>query len=102
MEMEGGTTFHFLDASPADALAVAKEAAGDLDVRIGGGASTVNAYVAADLVDHLHLAVVPVVLGRGTSLWQGLEALEDTFHIEAVTSPSGVTHLSLSRRSPAA
>ena len=102
MEMEGGTTFHFLEASPADALAVAKEAAGDLDVRIGGGASTVNAYVAADLVDHLHLAVVPVVLGRGTSLWQGLEALEDTFHIEAVTSPSGVTHLSLSRRSPAA
>ena len=102
MEMEGGTTFHFLEASPADALAVAKEAAGDLDVRIGGGASTVNAYVAADLVDHLHLAVVPVVLGRGTSLWQGLEALEDTFHIEAVSSPSGVTHLSLSRRSPAA
>ena len=102
MEMEGGTTFHFLEASPADALAVAKEAAGDLDVRIGGGASTVNAYLAADLVDHLHLAVVPIVLGRGTSLWQGLEALEDRFHIEAVTSPSGVTHLSLSRRSPAA
>ena len=102
LEMEGGTTFHFLDASPTDALAVAKEAAGDLDVRIGGGASTVNAYVAADLVDHLHLAVVPVVLGRGTSLWQGLEALEDTFHIEAVTSPSGVTHLSLTRRSPSA
>jgi dihydrofolate reductase len=102
MEMEGGTTFHFLDASPTDALVVAKEAAGDLDVRIGGGASTVNAYVAADLVDHLHLAVVPIVLGRGTSLWQGLEALEDTFHIEAVTSPSGVTHLSLTRRSPSA
>ena len=78
------------------------DAAGDLDVRIGGGASTVNAYVAADLVDHLHLAVVPVVLGRGTSLWQGLEALEDTFHIESVTSPSGVTHLSLTRRSDAA
>jgi len=102
MEMEGGTTFHFLDASPAEALAVAREAAGDLDVRIGGGASTVNAYVAAGLVDHLHLAVVPVVLGRGTSLWQGLEALEETFHIEAVTSPSGVTHLSLTRRVDAA
>ena len=102
MEMEGGTTFHFLDASPEEALAVAREAAGDLDVRIGGGASTVKAYVAADLVDHLHLAVVPVVLGRGTSLWQGLEALEDTFHVEAVSAPSGVTHLSLSRRTPSA
>ena len=103
LEMDGGTTFHFIDATPAEALAVAQEAAGDLDVRIGGGASTVNAFVAAGLVDHLHLAVVPVVLGRGTSLWQGLEALEDTFHIEAVSSPSGVTHLSLSRRSdPAA
>lgn len=99
MEMAGGTTFHFLDASPQEALAVAQEAAGDLDVRIGGGASTVNAYVAANLVDHLHLAVVPLVLGHGTQLWSGLEGLEETFHIESVTSPSGVTHLSLTRRS---
>ncbi|MDT0185016.1 dihydrofolate reductase family protein [Microbacterium sp. ARD31] len=98
LEMQGGTTFHFLSTSPADALAIAREAAGDLDVRIGGGASTVRDFVAAGLVDHLHVVVVPIVLGRGTRLWDGLAGLEDSFGIEAVSSPSGVVHLSLSRR----
>ena len=98
LEMEGGTTFHFLDASPAEALDVARAAAGDLDVRLGGGATVVRDFVAAGLVDHLHLVVVPIVLGRGTRLWDGLEALEDSFDIEAVSSPSGVTHLTLTRR----
>ncbi|SEC15578.1 RibD C-terminal domain-containing protein [Nocardioides exalbidus] len=98
MEMEGGTTFHFVDASPVDALALAREAAGDLDVRIGGGATTVRAFVAEDLVDHLHVPVVPIVLGRGVRLWDGLEGLEERFHIESVVAPSGVVHLSLSRR----
>lgn len=97
IEMEGGTTFHFLSTSPEQALAIAREAAGDLDVRIGGGASTVRDFVAAGLVDHLHLVLVPIVLGRGTRLWDGLEALEDTYDIEAVSSPSGVTHLTLTR-----
>src|SRR4051812_3651878 len=98
LEMEGGTTFHFLSTSPEGALAVAQEAAGDLDVRLGGGASVVRDFVAAGLVDHLHLVVVPIVLGRGTRLWDGLEALEDTYDVEAVSSPSGVTHLTLTRR----
>lgn len=98
LEMAGGTTFHFLDASPAEALAVAREAAGDLDVRLGGGATVVRDFVAADLVDHLHLVLVPIVLGRGTRLWDGLEALEDTFDIESVSSPSGVTHLTFTKR----
>lgn len=98
LEMEGGTTFHFLSTSPAEALAIAQEAAGDLDVRIGGGASTVRTFVAADLVDHLHLALVPIVLGRGTQLWEGLEGLEERFDIESVVAPSGIVHLSLSRR----
>jgi dihydrofolate reductase len=98
LEMEGGTTFHFLDASPAEALAVAREAAGDLDVRLGGGASVVRDFLAAGLVDHLHLVVVPIVLGRGARLWDGLEALEDTFDIESVSSPSGVTHLTFTKR----
>ena len=98
LEMAGGTTFHFLDASPAEALAVAQGAAGDLDVRLGGGASVVREFVAAGLVDHLHLVVVPIVLGRGARLWDGLEALEDTFDIESVSSPSGVTHLTFTKR----
>ena len=102
MEMEGGTTFHFLDAPPAEALAAAKEGAEGLDVRLGGGATVIRDFVAAGLVDYLHVVVAPIVLGRGTRLWDGLEALEDAYDIEAVSSPSGVTHLSLSRRSASA
>jgi|GEM_PF-174080 len=66
IEMKGGTTFHFIDASPAQALAAAREAAGGLDVRIGGGPSTVRQFLAADLVDFMHLVIVPITLGRGT------------------------------------
>ena len=98
LEMEGGTTFHFLSTSPAEALAIAQEAAGDLDVRIGGGASTVRDFVAADLVDHLHVVQVPIVLGRGTHLWEGLEGMEERFHIESTASPTGVVHLTFSRK----
>ncbi|MFE4519623.1 dihydrofolate reductase family protein [Kitasatospora sp. NPDC056783] len=98
LEMDGGTVFHFLEASPEEALRRAREAAGSLDVRIGGGPSTVRAFLAADLVDHLHVVVVPVLLGRGESLWAGLEGLEQRFRTEAVSSPSGVTHLTFTRR----
>ncbi|MCW2925152.1 MAG: yyaP-like uncharacterized protein [Thermoleophilia bacterium] len=98
LEMEGGTTFHFIDASPQEALELAREAAGDLDVRIGGGPITVRQFLDADLVDHLHVAVVPIVLGRGERLWDGLEGMEERFEVEAVASPSGVTHLSFTRR----
>jgi hypothetical protein len=97
LEMEGGTTFHFLDAAPADALEVARSAAGDLDVRIGGGPTTVNAFLAAGLVDHLHVVQVPILLGRGVRLWNGLEGLEQQYDVEVVTTPSGVTHLVFSR-----
>ncbi|KQV63316.1 deaminase [Nocardioides sp. Root122] len=98
LEMEGGTTFHFLSTSLPEALAIAQEAAGDLDVRIGGGATTVRDFVAAGLVDHLHVVVAPILLGHGTRLWDGLAGLEEAFAIEAVSSPTGVVHLSLSRR----
>ena len=99
LEMAGGTTFHFLDASPEEALAAASEAAGDLDVRLGGGAQTVRAFLTAGLVDQMHVVVAPIVLGRGTRLWDGLDGLEDRFDIEAVSSPTGVTHLSFNRKS---
>ncbi|MFE4483023.1 dihydrofolate reductase family protein [Kitasatospora sp. NPDC056789] len=97
VEMDGGTVFHFLDASPEEALRRAREAAGGLDVRIGGCPSSVRAFLAADLVDHLHVVVVPVLLGRGERLWDGLEGLEQRFRTEAVSSPSGVTHLTFTR-----
>lgn len=98
LEMEGGTTFHFLDAPPERALELAREAAGEEDVRIGGGPTTVREFVAAGLVDHLHVVLVPVVLGRGVRLWDGLEGMERDFDVEAVSSPSGVIHLILTRK----
>lgn len=97
IEMAGGTTFHFLDASPAEALEEARRAAGDLDVRIGGGPTTVREFVAADLVDHLHVVVVPIALGRGERLWDGSEGLAQRFAVETVSSPTGVTHLTFTR-----
>ena len=99
IEMEGGTTFHFLNTSPAEALDAAREAAGGLDVRIGGGAAVVRDFLAAGLVDHMHLVQVPIVLGRGERVWDGLEGLEADYDIEAVSTPSGVTHLTFDRKS---
>jgi dihydrofolate reductase len=98
IEMKGGTTFHFIDAAPAEALEVARKAADGLDVRIGGGPSTVRQFLQADLIDDMHLVIVPIVLGRGERLWDGLEALERRFDLESVTSPTGVTHLTLTGR----
>lgn len=95
--MEGGTTFHFVDAAPTEALETAWEAAGGQDVRIGGGPTVLRSFLAAGLVDHLHVVVVPILLGRGVSLWEGLEGLEKDFDIEASSSPSGVTHLTFTR-----
>lgn len=97
IEMEGGTTFHFIDASPAEALAMAREAAGGLDVRIGGGPGMLRDFLAAGLVDHMHLVVVPILLGRGVRLWDGLEGIEKDYEVEATSSPSGVTHLTFIR-----
>ncbi|WP_174521100.1 dihydrofolate reductase family protein, partial [Kribbia dieselivorans] len=98
IEMEGGTTFHFIDAAPAEALEIARVAADGLDVRIGGGPSMVREFLAADLVDFMHIVQVPILLGRGVSLWAGLEGLDERYDIESVASPSGVTHLTFTRK----
>jgi dihydrofolate reductase len=92
------TTFHFLDATPAEALRRAREAAGGLDVRLGGGVATVREFLDADLVDTMHIAVSPIELGRGERLWASPDELLDRFHRETVPSPSGVTHLLFWRR----
>jgi dihydrofolate reductase len=92
IEMEGGTVFHFIDAKPQEALDLAREAAGDLDVRIGGD------FLADDLIDTLHVVQVPMLLGRGVRLWDGIEGIEERYGIEGVSSPSGVTHLTFTRR----
>ncbi|QWB21518.1 MULTISPECIES: dihydrofolate reductase family protein [Streptomyces] len=98
IEMEGGTTFHFLDVSPAGALEAAREAAGGQDVRIGGGPTVVRDFLAARLIDHLHVTVTPILLGRGVRLWDGLEGLEEDYEVEATSSPGGVMHLTLTRK----
>ena len=59
----------FVDASPQEALDLAREAAGELDVRIGGGPTVVRDFLAADLIDSLHVVLVPILLGRGVRLW---------------------------------
>jgi dihydrofolate reductase len=95
--MDGGTTFHFIDATPAEALETARAAAEGQDVRIGGGPTMVREFLAAGLVDHLHVVQVPILLGRGVRLWDGLEGLEKQYELEAVSTPSGVTHLTFNR-----
>ncbi|SQD96493.1 MULTISPECIES: dihydrofolate reductase family protein [unclassified Parafrankia] len=95
--MKGGTTFHFIDATPQEALRQAREAAGGLDVRIGGGPTMVRDFLAVDLIDHLHVAVVPILLGRGVRLWEGLEEMEKRFTVESTTTPSGITHVTFTR-----
>ncbi len=97
IEMEGGTTFHFLDASPAEALDTARAAAGGLDIRLGGGATMIREFLAAGLVDHMHVVLVPILLGRGVRLWDGLEGIDEQYEIEATSSPSGVVHLTFTR-----
>ena len=95
--MEGSTRFHFIDASPAEALETARKAAEGQDVRIGGGPTMIRDFLAARLVDHMHIVVVPILLGRGVRLWDGLEGLEKDYQVEATSSPGGVTHVTFTR-----
>jgi dihydrofolate reductase len=97
IELEGGTTFHFIDAPPAKALETAREAADGQDVRLGGGATMIRDFLAARLVDHMHVVVVPIMLGRGKRLWDGLEDVEKDYEIESTASSSGVTHVTFTR-----
>jgi dihydrofolate reductase len=101
IEFANGTDFRFVDATPQEALGLAQEAAKGGDVRIGGGPSTVRQFLQADLIDFMHLMVVPITLGRGVSLWDGTSGVDDRFTIETTTSPSGVTHQLWNRRARA-
>jgi dihydrofolate reductase len=73
LQMKGGTTFHFVTGGIEEALARAQEAAGGKDVRIGGGVATVRQFLQARHIDEMHLAVRPVLLGRGENLFAGLD-----------------------------
>ena len=95
--MEGGTTFHFRSAAIEDVLAEAVEAAGGLDVRVGGGYSTARDFLSAGLVDDLHLMVAPIFLGRGHRLWDELRGFELTHKVTTEVSESGEIHITLKR-----
>lgn len=97
LEMAGGTTFHFLDMAPADALRQAVAVAGGKDVRIGGGASVVRDFLKAGLVDRLHVAIAPILLGRGMRLWDDLRGLEAGYAVKSETAESGTIHLTFQR-----
>ena len=97
LEMAGGTTFHFLTATPREALDLALAAAGGKDVRIGGGPTVVREFLKTGLVDRLHVAIVPILLGRGIRLWDDLRGLEDGYGVTSEVAPSGITHLTFSR-----
>lgn len=97
LPMKGGTTFHFRDAAIEDVLAEATEAAGDLDVRVGGGYRTARDFLRAGLVDDLHLLVAPIFLGRGHRLWDELRGFELTHTITTEVAESGVIHVTLTR-----
>ena len=99
IEMAGGTTFHFVTDGIEAALDRAMAAAGGQDVRVGGGASTVRQYLRAGLVDELHLAVVPILLGDGERLLDDLGASADAYECTELVCSSAVSHVVLTRTS---
>jgi dihydrofolate reductase len=98
IQMQGGTTFHFRNAPLEDVLAEAREAAGGLDVRVGGGAGTAHAALRAGVVDQLHVAIAPILLGTGTNLWSDLRGLDLTHAVTSEVAESGTIHVTFTRR----
>jgi dihydrofolate reductase len=95
--MAGGTTFHFVTAGIREALDRAREAAGGSDVRIGGGPDTIRQYLRAGLVDELHLAIAPVLLGRGEPLFEGLDLRALGYECVQFASSEKAAHVVLRR-----
>lgn len=95
--MLGGTTFHFRNTTIKDVLAEATEAAGGLDVRVGGGVSTARDFLRTGLVDDLHVMIAPILLGRGNRVWDDLRGLELTHKVSTEVSESGTIHATFTR-----
>lgn len=95
--MQGGTTFHFRNGSIQDVLAEATEAASGKDVRVGGGIGTAREFLRAGLVDDLHVAIAPILLGRGGRLWDDVRGLEHTHTVKTEVAESGTIHVTFTR-----
>jgi len=97
LAMAGGTTFHFVTGGIEEAWRRAADAAGGLDVRLGGGAATIREYLAAGLVDDLHIAVSPLLLGSGEPLFAGLDLPALGYAVTASDAGEAATHLTITR-----
>ena len=98
LEMKGGTTFHFVTDGIQSALEQARKAAGSKDVRIGGGVSTVRQYLKARLIDELHLALRPMLMGSGEHLWQGLDLHALGYECHKSVAGERATHMFLRKK----
>ncbi len=97
LAMEGGTTFHFVTDGIHAALKRAREAARGKDIRLGGGAATIREYLAAGLIDELHLAIAPVLLGRGEHLLAGIDMVRLGYEVTQHASSEHATHVVLTK-----
>jgi dihydrofolate reductase len=96
--MDGGTTFHFVTEGIHAALERATEAANGRDIRLGGGVATIQQYMRAGLVDEMHLAISPIVLGSGEALFEGINAVELGYQCTEHIPSASATHVVLARR----
>ena len=96
-EMAGGTVFHFVTGGIEEALERAREAAGDKDIRIGGGASTVRQYLTARLIDEMHLAVAPLLLGSGANLFEGIDLAKLGYRVTGMRNGEAACHMMVAR-----
>jgi dihydrofolate reductase len=97
LTMNGGTTFHFVTGGIHEALARAKSAAGALDVRIGGGAATIRQYLEAKLIDEMHLAIGPALLGSGEPLLAGIDLPRLGYRCAAHAASAAAMHVVIDR-----
>ena len=97
LEMDGGTVFHFVTDGPESALRQARAAAGDRDIRVGGGVATIRHYLSAGLIDELHLAMSPVLLGRGEHLFSGIDLPALGYRVTERVATEAATHVVLAR-----
>jgi dihydrofolate reductase len=97
IDMDGGTTFHFVTGGIDEALARARAAAAGKDIRIGGGAATIRQYLEAGAIDEMHLAMSPVLLGRGEPLLQGIDLRAAGFACTEHVGTAKATHVVLTR-----
>lgn len=95
--MEGGTTFQFVTGGVHEALALARDAAGERDIRIGGGANTIRQFLVEGLIDEMHIAISPVLLGTGEPLFQGVNLRELGYECKKQVPTELATHVFIDR-----